>query len=251
MTLTDDEHCCPVIELRRYTLHPGGRDVLVDLFERELIEPQEAVGMRLIGQFHDANDPDQFVFLRGFADMATRHAALESFYTGPVWRRHREIANATMIRSDNVLLLRPARPGWGFPATRVPGGGAESKSSSLVRPVVATICLLDSPGGDDLFDLIDSELRPALSRARAELIACLVTEPSPNTYPDLPVREGVRALVWLTRGAGGGGSGNPDDVASWSLPAGANRLAAAVSARLVEPTETLVLWPTPRSAIRG
>lgn len=250
MTLTDDEHCCPVIELRRYTLHPGGRHVLVDLFERELIEPQEAVGMRLIGQFLDAGDQDQFVFLRGFADMATRHAALESFYTGPVWRQHREVANATMISSDNVLLLRPARPGWGFPATHVPGEGDEFGSSSSVRPVVATICLLDSPAEDDLLDLIDSELRPALSRAGAELIACLVTEPSPNTYPDLPVREGAQALVWLARQAAGGGR-NPDDVPSWSLPVGANRLGAAVSTRLVEPTEKLVLWPTPRSALRG
>lgn len=38
--------CCPVVELRQYTLHPGKRDVLIDLFDREFIEPQEALGIK-------------------------------------------------------------------------------------------------------------------------------------------------------------------------------------------------------------
>jgi hypothetical protein len=37
---------CAVVELRRYRLRPGRRDDLVALFERELVETQEAVGMR-------------------------------------------------------------------------------------------------------------------------------------------------------------------------------------------------------------
>ena len=45
--------CCPVVELRQYTLRHGQRDVLIELFDRELIETQEAVGMELIGQFRD------------------------------------------------------------------------------------------------------------------------------------------------------------------------------------------------------
>ncbi len=45
--------CCPVVELRQYTLHPGKRDVLIDLFDREFLETQEEVGMRIIGQFRD------------------------------------------------------------------------------------------------------------------------------------------------------------------------------------------------------
>lgn len=53
----------PVVELRRYTLHPGRRDVLIDLFDRELVESQEAVGMAVLGQFRDLDDPDRFVWL--------------------------------------------------------------------------------------------------------------------------------------------------------------------------------------------
>ena len=99
-----------VFELRQYTLHPGRRDTLIDLFEREFIETQEARGMRVLGQFRDLDDPDRFVWFRGFPDMDRRKEALTAFYSGPVWRTHRDAANATMIDSDDVLLLRLADP---------------------------------------------------------------------------------------------------------------------------------------------
>ncbi|MEO5718730.1 MAG: NIPSNAP family protein, partial [Chthoniobacterales bacterium] len=121
--------CCPILELRQYTLHPGKREQLIDLFEREFIESQEALEMRLVGQFRDFDNPDRFVWLRGFADMTTRAPALQEFYGGPVWRAHRETANETMIDSDNVLLLRPAHPGSGFSLEhlkRQPRGTAEN-----------------------------------------------------------------------------------------------------------------------------
>jgi hypothetical protein len=44
---------CSVVELRQYTLHPGRRGELVALFERELVETQEAAGIRVLGQFED------------------------------------------------------------------------------------------------------------------------------------------------------------------------------------------------------
>ncbi|RPE80142.1 NIPSNAP family protein [Vulcaniibacterium tengchongense] len=64
-----------VIELRRDALRPGRREALVHLFQRGLVEPQEAVGMHGIGPFRDLDDPDRFVWLRGFPDMAARDLA--------------------------------------------------------------------------------------------------------------------------------------------------------------------------------
>src|SRR5437762_8078427 len=96
--------CCSVVELRQYTLHPGKRNVLIDLFDREFVESQEVLGMKIIGQFRDLDNPNRFVWLRGFHDMPSRAQALNNFYGGPVWKAHREAANATMIDSDNVLL---------------------------------------------------------------------------------------------------------------------------------------------------
>jgi hypothetical protein len=103
-----------VFELRQYTLQPGQRDVLIELFDREFVETQEAVGMRVVGQFHDLDRADRFVWVRGFQDMTSRAKALADFYGGPAWKAHSAKANATMIDSDDVLLLRPISGDSGF-----------------------------------------------------------------------------------------------------------------------------------------
>jgi hypothetical protein len=58
-----------VVGLRQYTLVPDRRDELIELFDRELIETQEKCGMRILGQFRDLDEPDQFVWLRSFVDL--------------------------------------------------------------------------------------------------------------------------------------------------------------------------------------
>ena len=144
--------CCPVVELRQYTLVPGGREELISLFEREFIETQETTGMIVIGQFRDLNNPDRFVWLRGFNDMNTRAAQLHEFYGGPVWKAHRDEANATMIDSDNVLLLRPASSSSGFElgqAKRSPLGSTAERRALLA----ATIYHLGETRGADFVNL--------------------------------------------------------------------------------------------------
>ena len=56
---------------------------MIDLFDREFVEPQEALGMKVIGQFRDLERPDRFVWLRGFSDMPSRKQMLADFYGGP------------------------------------------------------------------------------------------------------------------------------------------------------------------------
>src|SRR5438105_15047631 len=91
--------CCPVVELRQYTLHPGKRDVLIDLFDREFVETQQALGVKIIGQFRDLDHPDRFVWLRGFGDMTSRYKALTDFYGGTVWTTQMESNYGCMIDS--------------------------------------------------------------------------------------------------------------------------------------------------------
>jgi quinol monooxygenase YgiN len=188
----------PIVELRQYTLHPGQRDVLIELFERIFIEPQEAVGITVIGQFRDLEDPNRFVWLRGFPDMGKRLAALQAFYGGPVWQEYREEANATMVDSDNVLMLRPARPASGFfldPRHRPPPGAQE------VPPglVVATILSFETPPEANFLDFFEGTLAPALTKNGASILSSFVTEESANTFPALPVREGEQVFVWFSR----------------------------------------------------
>src|SRR3546814_20397707 len=100
-----------LVELRQYTRFGCQRYTLVDLFERAFVETQEAAGIQVFGRYIDLDDPDRFVWMRGFSDLETRGRALSDFYGGPAWAAHREAANATMIESDNVLLLPPSGRG--------------------------------------------------------------------------------------------------------------------------------------------
>ena len=213
------ERCCPVVELRQYTLHPGQRDALVTLFDRELVESQEALGMRIIGQFRDLDNPDRFVWLRGFSDMDARDQALRAFYGGPVWAANRTAANATMIDASNVLLLRPVHAGSGFRVNthdRAPVGATQCPEGLVVATIFhfsapledAPEALRASPTGGapglgrpcaglDFIDLFDHRLLPAMANTGAEATAYFVTEAAANTFPALPVRTGENVLVWF------------------------------------------------------
>ncbi len=236
--------CCPVVELRQYTLKPGRRDVLIELFEREFLESQEAAGMRIIGQFREPDAPDRFVWLRGFAGMPSRAKALQAFYGGPVWQAHREAANGTMIDSGNVLLLKPARPDSGFAdaGDPVPSPGADRDDRRLV---VATVYYFDRPVDAGFVDLFERSIMPAATAAGASVLAAFVTESAENTFPRLPVREGEHVFVWFAGFA---------DRAAFDAFIGASswrEASAALSTRLARPPEIHRLAPTSRSRLRG
>ncbi|MFD9891855.1 NIPSNAP family protein [Amycolatopsis sp. NPDC059027] len=232
-----------VLELRRYTTVPGRRDDLVALFEREFVESQEAVGARLYGQFTEPAEPGKFLWLRGFRDMESRRAALGAFYTGPVWRRHSAAANATMTDSSDVLLLRPAGPGFPAPAEPRPPVDADDVPSSRLA---VTICHPVGPGFAEFFA---ETVRPVLAEAGAPPPACFETEPAENTFPRLPVREGETVFVWFTRFAGEGAVGRFDTMLE-SLPAWGKEVLPQLNTRLSRPFQRLVLAPTPRSLLR-
>lgn len=189
--------CCSVLELRQYTLHPGQRNVLIPLFDTHFVETQEAVGMHVVGQFRDEDRPDRFVWLRGFRDMASRAAALGAFYGGPVWKAHREAANATMQDSDNVLLLRPVRPDTGLehPGPPRPAAGTEARPASRVE---LTLCFLKAPADEGFTAFFEQRVRPALAETGALPRGLFQIEPAPNTFPALPVRTGEHVFAWLT-----------------------------------------------------
>lgn len=186
----------PVVELRQYTLNPGQRDVLIDLFDREFVESQEEVGMKIIGQFRDLDDPNRFVWLRGFPDMPTRGEALSAFYFGPVWKEHRELANSTMVDSSNALLLRPAHSNSGFSlANERPSHGTSDVRKGLV---VATFYYFDAPVGDDFLKFFEDSLKPELTDSGSTILAYFVTEKSENNFPQLPVREGENLFIYFS-----------------------------------------------------
>ncbi|WP_336211268.1 NIPSNAP family protein [Nonomuraea sp. LPB2021202275-12-8] len=217
-----------IYELRRYTLRPGLRDTLIELFEREFVEAQEAAGMDVVGHFRDLDASDTFPWIRAFPDMDRRKAALTAFYTGPVWQANRDAANATMIDSDDVLLLRPA--GHGFQRSRRPPAGSGAPPSSLYT---ATICSGVGPGFAEFFA---EQVAPVLAEGGAAPVACFESEHAENTYPALPVRTGEQVFVWFARFE------RAEDEREVHVP--------ALDEHLTAPPRRMRLAPAARSALR-
>jgi hypothetical protein len=242
-----DAGCCAVVELRQYVTYPGTRDTLVNLFDERFIESQEAVGIRVLAQFRDTNDPDRFTWLRGFTSMEARRQALGDFYYGPLWKANREAANATLYDNDDVLLLRPASPGAGFaydPRQR-PAPGVEADGGI----VVAQIYYFAHEVTPDFTSFFERDLMPLFERNGARVLARLVSEKSKNTFERLPVREDVNVFVWFAR--------FPSQAAYDSYLTGLGRdqrwrteWFGKLRKSLARPPEVLVLAPTARSLLR-
>nr|WP_297350687.1 NIPSNAP family protein [uncultured Caldimonas sp.] len=209
-----------VYELRQYTLHPGQREVLIELFERELVDTQREVGIEVIGPFRDLDRPDRFVWLRGFADVASRGPALEAFYGGPAWQRHRDAANATMTDWHDALLLRPAPGRTGFEWDEQP-------PAQLQASLFPLHALPDAALAHAAEQALSQQLQALGAREHAQF----VTDASPNGYPRLPLREGEP--MWVC----------------FHTPA-ALRWPEALQAHLAAAPQQLNLAPTAQAALR-
>lgn len=237
-----------VFELRQYTLNSGQRDTLISLFDREFVESQEALGIRVVGQFRDLDHADRYVWMRSFADMPARAQGLGRFYFGPVWQAHRNAANATIADSDNVLLLKPLWPGSGPkpdnsqrppPGTSGPGRGL----------IILQIQYIKADIEPKRLKSLARRAQAARVKAGGPVAAWLTTDPSPNNFPRLPIRESERVLVSVARFPGQAAY----DAYRARLEASRDvqALTAEIESQSARPAEVLRLEPTARSRLHG
>lgn len=225
-----------VVELRQYTLHPGARIALVQVFEDHFIEGQERVGIRVGGICVDENDPDRFVWFRGFTGLEQRVEALESFYDGPIWAEHGGVASRTMIDSDDVLLLQPTIPAHQAmePSTSADSGRREDRLHVSVYAY---------PPDRELEDWLTTELHRLLEQQLAASVATWRSHPGPNGFPRLPVRAD-NAFVWAASFADADARQNALDRLQTS-PEWAAEVAPRLQGRTA--VQDLALRPTSRS----
>jgi hypothetical protein len=190
------DECCAVVDLRQYTLHPGQRDTLIDVFDEYFVEGQEATGTHIVGQFRDLDDPDRFVWIRGFADLPARTEALTAFYGGPVWRAHSATANTTMIDSDNALLLKPLELRDGYP--RLDSPRSPIGTTDVPDSVIAGAVYHRGSPDDGFVEFFTDHVVPALVASGAEPVAVFETLVAENNFPGLPLRDEV-VLAWFAR----------------------------------------------------
>jgi hypothetical protein len=234
----------PIIELRQYTLRPAARDVLIDLFEAQFVESQEDVGMKIVATFRDLDRPDRFVWIRAFHDMPSRAEALNSFYSGPVWKAHGKAAAATMIDSTNVLLLRVTRPQSGFALTGTrPPQGATTEPRALI---VANVYSFERVVAAPFIEFFEHSVAPELNAAGIPVLATYITETAANNYPPLPIRTD-RVFVWFTRVTDR--ADYDSRMTSLRSSASWNSVAERLRSQLKSAPDVLLLQPTPRSLL--
>lgn len=168
---------------------------MIRLFDSEFVEPQEALDMRIQGEFRDLEDPDAFVWVRSFADMEARTAALKFFYSSDTWKKHGPAANETMLNSDNVLLLKPI--GGVHPFSHNLERKQELEQRNARGLMVLSICSLAPRTENEFAEFFIQDALPLLQDTGARIDAVFVTEASVNGFPRLPVREGETVLVWF------------------------------------------------------
>ncbi len=202
------------VELRQYVIAPGRRARMIELFDTYFADAQDALGLPILGQFEAVGDPDRLVWLRGFDDMASRPERLGAFYGGAVWTQHGAEAIGYVTGYDNVQLLRAAEPGCGLQVDldARPHAGALVQS----RGVSAGTYRLQEPAGASLIERVRGQLGRSL-------LGLYVSDPTPNNFPVLPIREGEHLLTWFAA----------DQVHDVDTP-----------------DELLRLQPTPRSILR-
>lgn len=145
-----------VLELGQYTLRSGRSDDPAGL-----PDDGQVLG-RVLGRFHDRDDQDRVVWLRGFDDPAARGNSGSG--------------------ADDVLLLRPVT------ALQSPGADAG----------LVTITLYHLPtGGEDAFvSFFTTAVEPLLTATGARPLAVLRTLRAASEHP-VPAREGANVVVWV------------------------------------------------------
>ncbi len=190
-----------VIELRNYLIRDNMTRDFIRFFEEHFLFSQREEGMHVLGQFEVVEAPSRFVWIRGFQDMGARLRGLTGFYGGPFWQARRADANAMILDSDDVHLLRPLGPG-----RALTGGLAledlASEAPGAVPPhtgLVAADFHRAKPGAlDRLVELFEQRMRPALLGEGHQLLGHFVAELTPNDYPRLPVIQDPTLLLVLS-----------------------------------------------------
>jgi len=109
-----------ILEVRSYRIKPGRRAEFVRLFETRAVSALRAHGMTVIGPFLDVENPNKFVWLRGFPSLEERDRMKDAFYGGDLWKNELEAIAMPMIDSYDVILCETS-PGCVFDVPREEG----------------------------------------------------------------------------------------------------------------------------------
>jgi hypothetical protein len=231
-----------VIEFRRYTIKPGGRESFTKYFETYFPGAIEQVGAITAGSFLERKNQDGFTWIRGFHTIDERATANAAFYAGAVWKEHRKTANNLIADSDNVMLLRPLTAERSIPI--LPDVDPVTEANGALGVAVAQVFAVKTDSVEAFANQAETEFA-AYRGAGAREAGILVTLDVKNNYPQLPVRTDGPYLVWL------GVLKDNHMLETEFTPVAERSLQSFSATGLLRGTpEMIVMDPTPRSRLR-
>jgi hypothetical protein len=94
-----------IIEMRTYKTQRGKRAEFLQVFRTRSIPAHAEIGMKILGPFLSAEDPDVFFFMRGFPNLASREPMKAKFYEGELWKKELEHVLMPMLEKYDVVLV--------------------------------------------------------------------------------------------------------------------------------------------------
>lgn len=98
-----------VIELRNYTLVQGQRLRFVEFMNQVIIPRQESLQGYILNQCSLQNSDSNYVWIRAFKSMDSRHKFLRDFYKSEYWKQHRAETNSMLTNIEYIYLLKPIK----------------------------------------------------------------------------------------------------------------------------------------------
>ena len=226
-----------VLELRNYVTKPGQREKFISYFETNFIASQNEIGGYILGQFRVQDAEDNFFWIRGFNDMASRSRYLPEFYRGEFWKQRRDYVNDMLINNDNVHLLKPLSLSEGHS-----GAAVDSNVFGRKKGLVVVDYYVANTRLKELIEFFKSKYLPFLERNGVTTTAW-VSELTENDFPGLPVFQDKNLLVTIT---------HFEDEAAYRLKlkqvyADPNQKLATELRGIVTTQTTVVLHPTKKS----
>ncbi|MEO6405496.1 MAG: hypothetical protein ABIY51_13585 [Ferruginibacter sp.] len=183
-----------IIELRNYIIKPGQRDSFISYFENNLVHSQELIHGYPFARYTVKDYDDNFFWIRGFKDMATRSAFLPAFYFGDEWKKHRSVANNLLVNNDNVYLLKPIV----LHKDSLVASSSLQRSSMIPKEGIAVIDFyISNTKLPQLLKLFAESYLPLLKENKITNYTLWTSVLEPNDFPRLPVFQDKDLLVKL------------------------------------------------------
>ena len=100
-----------IVEVRSYRIKPGRRAEFIQFFETRAVPALQAHGMKILGPLLDIENPNKFVWMRGFPSLDERERMKDAFYEGDLWKNELEAIAMPMLESYDVILCETS-PGY-------------------------------------------------------------------------------------------------------------------------------------------